>query len=55
MKDILQIDVEGLSSKYLGLPTYVGQARAKTFRICEGKNLEKDPRLEGEVVLKGRE
>ena len=35
MKDILQIDVEGLSSKYLGLPTYVGQARAKTFEYVK--------------------
>jgi hypothetical protein len=37
MKGILNISAEGLSRKYLGLPTYVGKSKAKIFEYLKEK------------------
>jgi hypothetical protein len=37
MKGILKISREGLSGKYLGLPSYVGKSKTKTFEFLKEK------------------
>ena len=37
MNRIMGINVEGLTRKYLGLPTYIGKRKAKNFRYIREK------------------
>jgi hypothetical protein len=51
----LNIRVEARSEKYLGLPVYVGRSKKEVFVYLKERIWKKDPRLEGEDVVEGRE
>lgn len=41
MKNILHITSEGLTSKYLGVPSYVGKSKARTFDYVKDRMWKK--------------
>jgi hypothetical protein len=53
VKSILNINKEGHSGKYLGLPVYIGKSKRKTF-ASKRENMEVHPRLEGKTTVQGR-
>jgi hypothetical protein len=51
---ILHISTEGLEGRYLGVPTYIGKAKTRTFQYIKEKVWKRNLGLERKVVVKLR-